>query len=432
MDSIKKLLKVITPIIIRGAAACISVLLSIVVGRVLGVEGAGYFFLALSVLAYLNAISRGGMDQTLIRLIARSPKQGQKFWQRLFTTSLLTTSIVSIFCGSGAVVVVFYFLPNEGSQMQDAIVIASMCVVPTSITWINAGILQGMRKINLAMFFQTAFTPLLTVPVILITSDVRGALLVYFVASTITCIFSILAIQRLLGWQVFAAKPIFAKKFFSSSANLAVASLMNALQNWLPLTLAAVFVSPYDVGLYAAALRLSSVGALVLTALNAYAAPAFARESRRANLREFQTKVNTHSSLGFALGLPLVLCLFVMPSSMLSLFGAEFKDAAYILMILTVGQLVIFATGGGSTLLAMTGHDRDLRMVTVASVGVMAVLSSIGLYLSGSVLIAAAVTSLVVAFQNIWICVLVKKRLSITAWFDPFILFNQIGLNGRK
>ena len=87
---------------------------------------------------------------------------------------------------------------------------------------------------------------------------------------------------------------------------------------------------------------------------------------------------------------------------------------------------MIFATGAGSVLLAMTGHDRALKNATLLSVAVMAAGSVAGLALTGSYFAVAWASTLAVAVQNILICAVARRELGLVAWFDPLRLLRRM------
>ena len=410
-------------IVVRGAAAGLSVALGVVVARLYGPIGAGSFYLALSTLLYATTIARAGTDQSLLRRVAQSHGR-QEGWLGEYTFSILIGSTLSVVAG-GMVYFASGLLTSDDFSRHGTLIL-SLGILPGALIWINSGVLQGKGQVHRAVFLQAICTPLIALPLLFLSDTVVGALWYYLAAIIVTALISFVWVFRQFGAAPFRAPPRVDKGFLKASANLAVVSLMNIAQNWLPITLAALFVSTYDVGLVSAAMRISAVGAMVLTALNSYAAPTFARLHGAKDLAALQSRVDEISTLGFMLGLPLILTLVLFPHWVISLFGPEFHEAAGVLVVLAIGQFVIFATGAGSVLLAMTGHDRALKNATLLSVAVMAAGSVAGLALTGSYFAVAWASTLAVAVQNILICVVARRELGLVAWFDPLRLLRRL------
>jgi len=407
---------------VRAASSVLGLAMGVVVARLYGPDGSGAFYLALSSLMYATSIARIGMDQVLLRRSAQSSNEDYS-WYGLYTASVVIGSGISVvicflFLGSN---IFFNFWGPTGSESF----ILIFGVLPSTLLWVNSGMVQGKGHVHHAVFLQAICIPLLALPLILLSNSVSGAIWSYFAAICVSSIISFIVVLRRFGRRVFLAKPTARGDFLRSSLNLGVASLMNIAQNWLPITLAALFFSTHEVGLLSAAMRISAVGAMVLTALNSYSAPLFAKLYSNGDFKVLQSRIDDVSALGFFLGLPLVGLLFLFPNWVISIFGQEFREAAHVLTILALGQLVIFATGAGSVLLAMTKHDAELMQATVASVGVLSVLSIAGMYITGSYTSVAWASTVSVAVQNVIICIVAKRKIGVSAWFSPIRLLRR-------
>ena len=63
----------------------------------------------------------------------------------------------------------------------------------------------------------------------------------------------------------------------------------------------------------------------------------------------------------------IVIAMVLFSGVIMRFFGAGFESGAGLLVIIAVGQLINVATGSVSFLLNMTGHERDMRNVTMLS-----------------------------------------------------------------
>jgi O-antigen/teichoic acid export membrane protein len=170
-------------------------------------------------------------------------------------------------------------------------------------------------------------------------------------------------------------------------------------------------------GFYQAAVTVAMPVSFVLGAVNAVAAPRFARFYAQDNpvmLRRFVRKL-AHWLFWPALGLSFVLAGGA--TMFLDLLGSEFAIARLPLFLLILSHLVNAGSGSVGYLLNMTGHHLDSARVygltTLLHVGITAA----GIQLLGLVG-AAAATALSMLTWNVWLHAVVRRRLGV----DPSIL----------
>lgn len=169
-----------------------------------------------------------------------------------------------------------------------------------------------------------------------------------------------------------------------------------------------------DAGVYSVASRISLLAAVSLVIVNSVAAPAVAAMHAKGERVRMARAVASFAHWSFWPSLACIVVIVCFDRQILGLFGPDFIGAKWPMVILLAGQL--FNTGCGSVglLLNMTGHQDD-----VAKVFAFGAALNIGLNL---VLIppmgitgAAIATSASMAVWNVWLCILVRKRLGIDA-----------------
>ena len=104
--------------------------------------------------------------------------------------------------------------------------------------------------------------------------------------------------------------------------------------------------------------------------------------------------------------------MLLFPEVLINLFGSGFGEGVLFLQIMAVGQFFNVVTGCVTFLLMMTGHERDMRNITIAS-GVLSILAAWILTTLYGALGAAIGAALGVATQNLLAVYFVKKRLGI-------------------
>jgi O-antigen/teichoic acid export membrane protein len=119
---------------------------------------------------------------------------------------------------------------------------------------------------------------------------------------------------------------------------------------------AALYVSPTDLGVYAAALRVAQVIMLFLTAVNYMFSPFVAdlhARGERARLDDLYKSLTRWIVAGT---LPLLLVVAILPGTVLLLFGGAFDQGTTALRILLIGQAVNVAVGSVGFILIMVGR----------------------------------------------------------------------------
>jgi O-antigen/teichoic acid export membrane protein len=109
---------------------------------------------------------------------------------------------------------------------------------------------------------------------------------------------------------------------------------------------------------------------------------------------------------------PLLVLFVAAPVPVMRLFGQQFVEGATVLAILGLGQFINVATGSVSYLLMMTGRERLMRNIVVASAVTHVAVNAVLIPRLGAVG-AAIATALSLAIMNLTGVVVVYRQLAI-------------------
>ena len=126
-----------------------------------------------------------------------------------------------------------------------------------------------------------------------------------------------------------------------------------------------------QIGVYAAAARLSLLAAMPLIALNQMTAPLISRLHHQGKRLELQALLKTFTRLCLTLSLPLSAILVGMAHPVMGLLGKDFVGGAWALAIASVGVLVNVATGSVGLALVMTGYQWLAFLTNLFSVALL-------------------------------------------------------------
>ncbi|MDH3538101.1 MAG: oligosaccharide flippase family protein, partial [Gammaproteobacteria bacterium] len=384
----------------RGLGPVCSFASTLILARALGAEAAGYFFVVLTLITALAIIAKLGLGTALQRFVGSAVGRGdQACIVGLYHQSLRLAAgfslVLGIICFTAAhpISTLLFGDSSQASLLR----LMSLLVLPLSLLGIFAAFLKSLARPVWGCFVEAGLTPLLTLlvtlPVILLTSPTIEMLAAVLLLAAFVAL--VLAQRVLLSYLPRGVTPRglpLAKLLDSCIPLTGVDLLQNALL-WLPLLLLPVLANPGEAGLYNVGHRLAAQLGLILLVFSSITSHRFAAHHQRCENDALADLARASTRLMLLFGLPLAMILVVFGRPILGLFGPEFESAEQSLHILVIGQLFNLLTGPAGYLLAMSGHERLLRTISIATV-VFMILLSIGLIpLLGSTGAAIAVTS---------------------------------------
>jgi len=399
---------------VKVVAAGSAYLMTVLVARELGVVNSSSVFLCLTIITIVSTLSRLGLDNTVVRFVAQSSvDENYDAIKHVVTKSLLWVSVAStvtcliLFSITKQMGLIFSTIPN----LDMLVLLASIAIPFIALKDILARALQGLRFPVLSLTLQTLVIPVILCGALL-TLDLHGALSFqkYHLAASVIGL--ILAVG--LWWSKTRRNmPVHAKRvegidLWKSCFPLWVAAMLSQINLWSGQLMLGAWSSPADVSIFSVAQRTAMLINFLLVAANTVCAPRFAQAYRAGGSKELRKITRMASIFMLAAGLPLFLILLIFSDSLLSLFGADFKQGALVLRVLAFGQFVNLATGSVAFVLMMTGHESIVRnnLFISACIGLVAGLMLIPFY---GILGAAISTTLAISLQNLLGVVSVKR-----------------------
>lgn len=396
----------------RVLAALAGFIVSVVVGRYLGVDEAGYYFLAFSIVMFLSAISRVGLDNTVVRFIGAAAPQGE--WG--VVSGVMQKATIVAFVVSALVSCCVYLLANPISvylfnkpELSGVLTAIAPGIIGLSLFTLIAMGLQGVRRVIASVFTVNITVNLLLVAGIVLfgISVSEDAAQAYSVASGLTVLIGAYLFFRNLnvgggeiGWG----------ELFQSCLPLWIVVIMQQTVQWSGQFIAGAWVDPEQIAQLAVAQRTAMLVTFILMAVNLVVAPRFADMYKRGKLKELEILALTSVKLMVLFALPIVLVMLAFPEFLMGLFGEGFQGGAHLLQILAIGQFINVATGSVGYLLTMSGHEKDLRNTSLVS-GPIALVLGFSLTPIFGATGAAIATAIAIAAQNLVAVWWVRKRL---------------------
>jgi O-antigen/teichoic acid export membrane protein len=169
-----------------------------------------------------------------------------------------------------------------------------------------------------------------------------------------------------------------------------------------------------ETGVFAIASRLSDLEGYMLFAMNVVLAPIISKLYAEKNIPELQKIITNSLRIGFLFSLPVIIGFLFFPAFFLHFFGDEFGEGKFALIVLTISQVVNFATGSVGYLLTMTGNQKTALQLLIACALLTTLLSVLLIpdFGMNGAAIAAAVNNIIL---NVLMAIAVFRKIGINS-----------------
>jgi O-antigen/teichoic acid export membrane protein len=239
-------------------------------------------------------------------------------------------------------------------------------------------------------------------------------------SSSVAAVYVVLAVQYALTRHLFDGpqtrhKPVVEfREWFGVGMTLLAGGAFTITLMQFDIVIVGAFRGARDAGIYAAASKTATLVTFVIMAVNAAAAPQFASLWALGRVDELQRLVTKLAGVIFWPSLAISAGLAALSEPLLGLFGPEFHEAHWALIVLLVGQLIGAAAGSVAYLLSLTGFHREATLAIGLSAFACVLLATLGVSAFG--LVGAAFGSMVgLILTNGSLYWLVVRKLGIHA-----------------
>jgi O-antigen/teichoic acid export membrane protein len=413
-------LRIATAFAVQIAGVGLSFLFSVLLARLIGVAGVGLYFLAITVVDIGATISRLGLENAGLRFASIAYSQGDRG-----TLAALYRRSMGLAFGAGIVValpvwLIVSHLPLGGDrapELRAEFPLLVFALAPLALLIIQAEFLKGVGASSIGTFAHAVVPPLLLLTGsialwLLNAATLHSIFLTYVIVALVSMIHAVAVWNwRLPGiWRERGAFDT--RRLLRTSMPVLLVTSMNLVMGWTDILVLGIWADAKEVGIYGISMRIALLTAFVLGAINVVVAPQFAALHAEGNVTALRRLAQQSAFWTSVAAAPALLALMLVPDLILQLFGPQFKEGAWALRILALGQFVNLATGPVGTLLLMTGHEKLMRN-NVAASAALNLLGNLILVPSYGAVGAAASTALSLSFMNIVSWITVRKKLHI-------------------
>ncbi|WP_166395355.1 flippase [Rubrobacter marinus] len=391
--------------VLHGAGVGLLFLMHAVFARAVGEGGYGSFSYALAITAVLGIVAPLGWPTALLRFVSEYLELGrwgllQGALRRAYQTTLVVSLAISL-----VLLGLSYLVPGDAAT---GLRYAALLLPLVAFVGLRRKALRALGKLKASIVLEEVVLPVGAVAGVLLLVlalggiGVSGIVLAYFASALLVFALSSWWLLRSLPDEAREAKPEYRYRAWMAVAlPMAFGGLNQMLMNRADVLVLGTLASDETVGLYNAAARIAILITFSLSAVNAVVVPMISAAyhgGRRRQARSLQHRAMLLGGLG---ALPPAVVVLLFPEFLLGFFGPGFVEAAPVLRILALGQLVNAATGPVGFALLMTGRERAFA-ATLAVAAVATVVGCLVVVPIYGAVGAAVVTATSVAALNLW------------------------------
>ena len=405
---------------------------SILLARILSPDDLGAYFLALSIVMTASQFALFGLPQTVVRFVAKSmaigkPGRARKSIEYAFasaTAGAIMAGLIVYLAGDWLGGTVF-----QSSILKSTMGLVALWTTPSAFRTLIAESFRGFQDIRLASIFGGfSFKTISTILFLWIwitrgQTSLTTLLVLVILATTFPAISGgtfLIRKVRTLG----TSAPVSRRAMLDMAFPLFIMSVAVFGLKQSSLWITGAYLPENQVALFGAAMRLVIMMAMPLSLVNAVVPPIIAEMHAQDRRRDLERTLRMVSTIG---GIPAVAVLLVFIFSgkpLLGLvYGEYYRQAAVVLAILSMGQLVNVWSGSCGFALMMTGNHMIMTIITV-TFGVANVVISIFVIPRYGITGAAIAWSASLITQNI-VTVLITKRYLGVWTHVSFLMLND-------
>lgn len=320
-----------------------------------------------------------GLGSGLPRIIAKyAAKKQMEDVDGVIASSLFLVTGITLLIWIGFLGYAIIILNTADSQKYQIVwIFLSFTIIPTALINTLCAIFRGFEKIEPEVIYNTILPNIIKIVLLGMFISMGMALQGVLATQVLTIWITLFMLTLYTSKRLIKNLPVrnllpFSKEVFLFSLPLIGIQLMGQLMNWIPLLALGQFHLAEEVGLFNAPTRLTGLFPIPLMAVMTLYLPIATRHYEEHQIEKIQPIYQTSTKWSFLLTLPI--CLFAIFDSSfitITLFGNAYKEAAPVLMVLSMGNCIHSFFGPNGITLISCGNRKIVFWSTVFSTLVM-------------------------------------------------------------
>lgn len=397
---------------------------NVLLARLLGAQGAGIYFLSLTVVTIGMTVGMFGLDNTLLRFVAANAAKGEwKAVKGVYRKGMALSVGVSLLVILAIELTAPWFARVVFSKPELTVPLRwmALAVLPMAMVFLHGESIKALKRIRDSQLVNGVAVPGFSILGLVLLGrsfGVRGAAWAYLGAAALAALGGVLVWRKATPQLKKSPSQMPLGEVLHTSVPLFWMAVMNMVMNWAPTFFLGIWGSKADVGIFGAAWRTAMLTSFILISVNSIVAPKFAALYSQGDLTGLSSTAKKSTAMMILLAAPILLIFLIAPGLVMGVFGGQFQAGSRLLTILAIGQFVNVATGSVGYLLMMCGRERLMRNNTLIVGALSLALSGLLIPFFGA-LGAAIAGAISLALLNLGAFYLVWKTLGI--WTIPLL-----------
>lgn len=401
----------------------------LMVSRMYGAEGVGFYSLSVSVLTFLAMVSALGMNVSILRYVGQFNKADEAHKLKLLyryalQLSLPVSLVVSALLFWFAEAIATYVFGN-GTYTQ-ALRFVALMVPFFTLQEISVEFIRGLKKLKVSEYLRSVNRPLFNIVLLgacayLSFSDIMAPLYTLGVGIVAGGIIAYMYIQKHLRYIADTPSESFNKRaLLNTSVPMMVTALTSYMMGNISLVLLEIYTTTEEVGIFSVAFKIATLISLTLMVVNTISAPKFSELYWGQKHKELQQILDQSSKLIFFSATAFSVLILVFDKQILALFGTQFVEGSMALTLLVIGQMVNAMTGSVGVFFNMTGKQNIFQLLSLLSLFTTIIF---GLVLIPKYeIFGAAISFLIgVVTKNIIAAEYIRIKYGFVTYYTPFL-----------
>lgn len=415
---------------VRSLGAGLSFLLQILLARRVDQVEFGIYSYCVTLLMLFSSVGRFGLDLGLVKQVStaelRNGNESANAWllsTLIFTVIFSTIISLPLYLSAETISALIF----KDTRYAPVVMIFISLVPLYSIMFLLAEGLRGKKATTTASTIQVLIIPSVIISYLLLSNDSIGLIKIGYLYIC-GIIFGI--VLGVYSWFYLLRPAPILKVSYIGLATISryglpyfIGSIGSIVLTWSDTLIVGMVSEPENIAAYYAACKIATLTSFVLISVNSIAAPKYAALYASGDIKTLE-KISQLSTLLVALLALLPALIFVIfADELMSLYGKGYNTGSIYLIILTLGQYINVLCGSVGLMLVMSHNQSLMAKVYIIS----AILTCAVSYLLGKEFGALGVavgTALGTAFWNVWMLILVKKKVGFWMFsFKPKIFY---------
>ena len=367
--------------VLRGLGAGLGFIVTVMLGRKLGVAGLGEYAFAITVVAVLAIPVSYGCGTTLLRVGSAACNSG--VWAE--TKGLAVWSVCLAFVAPALLLLAYlsYKFLVPGHQIVGGISLPIVSLLAAVLLFdqlaaLRSVMLRAVDKPLLAQMPEMLVRPLCLITMILLVDQwsqgnlqlIHAMFAIAFAALSAMLTGRIMALRALPDDYYRSSPEYRPNEWLISSSHVTLSSGLVVVNSYAAILVLGLLVDTRDVGIFRVSVQVSLISSLVYSSLGILASQRFGFYIAAGRWDSVQSAATSMARIGMLFSLPLPIVLLLAGQAIVPfVFGVEYDEAVMPMVVLTIGQIAIAGTGMAQPLLLMSGLESLVSRWTALSLG---------------------------------------------------------------